>query len=248
MSPCQGEGRRFKSAPPLTYIYEFANLTYTSVMCHSDEMQGGVSKISEDFGFWKNVVLVSVFFIVTPLTIGISLFSLFSIEKSNTLEEKFHTTSLVVSPKSGVSVYASLPSDIPSVSFSINPADARPQIVKQYLEEYNSPLVSYASYVVDIADKYSIDYRLITAIAQQESNLCKIIPPGSYNCWGWGIHSKGTLGFNSFEEGIETVSRGLRQEYLDKGYSTVEEIMSKYTPLSNGSWAMGVSSFMSEMQ
>ncbi len=209
----------------------------------------GYSQIGqEDFGFWKNIVLIAVFFAITPLTIGVSLFSLFSLEKNDVLEKKFNTTNLVVSPKSGISVYASLPSNIPSVSSSIESADARPQIVKQYLERYNSPLVPYAEFIVETADKYSIDFRLVTAIAQQESNLCKIIPVDSYNCWGWGIHSKGTLGFESFSEGIETVSYGLREEYLNKGYSTIEEIMSKYTPLSNGSWANGVSAFMQDMQ
>jgi hypothetical protein len=56
------------------------------------------------------------------------------------------------------------------------------------------------------------------------------------------------LGFTSFSEGINEVSKGLREEYLDKGFSTVEEIMSKYTPLSNGSWAAGVNQFMADMQ
>jgi len=28
---------------------------------------------------------------------------------------------------------------------------------------------------------------------------------------GWGIHSKGTLGFSSFEEGIETYPRDLKK-------------------------------------
>lgn len=202
----------------------------------------------EDFGFWKNIILVAVFFVVAPLTIGVSLFSLFSLEKSDLLEKRFNTTNLVISPKSGISIYASLPSNIPSISSSIESADARPHIVGQYLERYNSPLVPYAEYIVQTADKYSIDFRLVTAIAQQESNLCKIIPADSYNCWGWGIHSKGTLGFTSFDEGIDTVSKGLREEYINKGYSTVEEIMSKYTPLSNGSWARGVTAFMEDMQ
>jgi hypothetical protein len=116
------------------------------------------------------------------------------------------------------------------------------------MENYGSPLAPYAGLIVQTADKYSVDFRLITAISQQESNICKIIPPGSYNCWGWGIHSKGSLGFTSFQEGIEEVSKGLREEYLDKDFTTIEEIMSKYTPLSNGSWAAGVNKFMSEMQ
>ena len=204
--------------------------------------------VEEEYSFWKNSILILVFFIITPLTIGISLFSLISLKNNDITEKKFNTTNLIVSPKSGLSVYASLPSDIPTVSSSIESADARPQIIKDYLTDYNSPLVPYAGFLVQTADKYGLDFRLITAIAQQESNLCKIIPPDSYNCWGWGIHSKGTLGFSSYEEGIETVSRGLREEYLDKGYSTVEKIMSKYTPLSNGSWANGVNKFMGQME
>lgn len=216
-------------------------------MCHS-VLMGSPQITDKDYGFWKNIFFVSVFFLITPLTIGVSLFSLFSLKKNDIVEQKFNTTNLVVSPKSGVSVYASLPSDIPSETSSIEFADARPQIVKKYLLNYHSPLAPYADFIVQIADKYSLDFRLVTAIAQQESNLCKIIPPESYNCWGWGIHSKGTLGFNSYEEGIETVSKGLREEYLDKGYITVSDIMSKYTPQSNGSWANGVSSFMSEME
>jgi hypothetical protein len=89
---------------------------------------------------------------------------------------------------------------------------------------------------------------LTTAIAQQESNLCKNYPDGTYNCWGWGIHSQGTLGFSSFTEGIELVTKGLKENYIDKGYLTPETIMTKYTPLSNGSWANGVSKFLSEME
>lgn len=201
----------------------------------------------ENFSFWKNLILVVVFFAITPVTLGISLYSLFSL-KSTSLIPPIVDTNLISSPQSGVRVYASLPIKQSVISDSVESGDARSEIIRQYLESYSSPLTPYSEFIVSVADQYSLDFRLITAIAMQESNLCKIIPPGSYNCWGWGIHSEGTLGFNSFAEGIETVSKGLREEYLDKGYSTVEEIMSKYTPLSNGSWAHGVNQFMTEMQ
>ena len=144
-------------------------------------------------------------------------------------------------------VYASLPSFVPTVSGYATVGDARAEIVRQYLRFYDSPLEPYAPHIVDTADRYGLDYRLTTAIAQQESNLCKKIPPESNNCWGWGIHSRGTLGFSSFGEGIDTVSKGIREEYLDKGFKSIEEIMGKYTPLSNGSWAEGVNKFMDEM-
>jgi len=189
------------------------------------------------------MVLVVIFFTITPLTLLISLFSLtsFTPVKGEVLG---HSTA----KESGVRVYASLPSEFPEVSGIVISADARAAIIKNYMLRYKSPLAPYAEYIVSISDKYGLDYRLLTAIAQQESNLCKIIPPGGHNCWGWGIHSKGTLGFDSYEESIETVARGLKSEYIDKGLTTPSEIMSKYTPLSNGSWAEGVSQFMAEMQ
>lgn len=199
--------------------------------------------MDEDFGFWKNLVLASAFFVFTPVTLGVSLFSLLSLSKIPVKAE-----SPAVFSNSGIRVYASLPNQFPSVNGMVETGDARPEIVRLYLSRYGSDLEPLAAKLVEEADKNDLDYRLVTAIAQQESNLCKLIPPGSFNCWGWGIHSKGTLGFDSFEEGIETVSKGLREEYLNKGYNSIPEIMSKYTPLSNGSWAEGVSQFMGEME
>lgn len=202
----------------------------------------------ENFSFWKNLFLVVVFFAITPITLGVSLFSLFSLKTSAASQVVASTGNLITSPESGVRVYASLPSKVASVSDEVGASDARAEIVRQYLKSYDSPLSPFADFIVATADKYSLDYRLITAIAQQESNLCKIIPAGSYNCWGWGITNVGTLGFNSYQQGIEEVSKGLREDYLNKGYVTVSDIMSKYTPQSNGSWANGVNEFMSAMQ
>jgi len=195
------------------------------------------------------MILATLFFTITPLVILSSLVSLFSlsrVDKNNDTPEKLD--SYIQSPKSGVRVYASLPTSFPSFSGFINSADARKEIVRQYLSDYESPLEPYAPSIVDTADEYGLDFRLTTAIAQQESNLCKKIPPETNNCWGWGIHSQGTLGFSSFQEGIEVVSKGIREDYLDKGFRSTEEIMSKYTPLSPGSWAEGVNKFMGEME
>lgn len=195
--------------------------------------------MNESFSFWKNLILVLIFFTITPLTLGATIFSLISL-KSNVPS--------VPTTLSGIQVYASLPTDLPGISGKVQVSDARPEIIKEYLVKYNSPLIPFAKNLVSAADKYGIDYRLTTAIAQKESNLCKIIPRNCFNCWGWGIHSEGTLCFSSYNEGIEEVTRGLFEEYFSKGYDTVEKIMSKYTPLSNGSWALGVNQFLSEME
>jgi len=207
-----------------------------------------IPKKKEEFSFWKNLILSFLFFSITPIAIIASLFSLIYLPKDAKIPLSVKETSFIQSPQSGVRVYASLPTNFPLISGHLNTADARPEIIRQYLLKYNSPLHPYSSEIVDTADKYGLDFRLITAIAQQESNLCKKIPPETNNCWGWGIHSRGTLGFSSYQEGIEEVSRGLRNKYLNSGLLSIEDIMSKYTPLSPGSWAEGVNKFMSEME
>ncbi len=211
-------------------------------------MESNLFSREENISFWKNLFLVAIFFTITPLTLGISLFSLISLKASDIAKTNLGNANLIDEPQSGVRVYASLPTKFPSIDGEVGATDARPEIVRHYLENYNSPLAPYANLIVETADKYSLDFRLIPAIAQQESNVCKIIPPASYNCWGWGITGSSTLGFDSFQDGIETVSKGLRENYFNKGYTTVEDIMSKYTPQSNGSWAHGVSQFMTDMQ
>lgn len=129
--------------------------------------------------------------------------------------------------------------------------DARPAIVANFLERHNSPLQPYDHYgkvFVEIADRYGIDFRLVPAIAMQESNLCKAIPPGSNNCLGFGVHSRGTLAFDKYEDGFERAARELKKNYIDIGLTTPEQIMTKYTPSSNGSWANSVNQWMAEMR
>ena len=202
----------------------------------------------ETFSFWKKIIFVAVFFIVTPIALFSSVISLVSLTKSKNLELSESVPNLIQTPKSGVQVYASLPSSFPSISGEVLGADARANLIKEYLQSYDSPLLPYSETIVEIADKYGIDFRLTTAIAQKESNLCKKIPEDTFNCWGWGIHSRGTLGFSSYPEAIEAVSKGLRENYIDKGLVSPEEIMAKYTPLSNGSWAFGVNQFIDQMR
>lgn len=199
--------------------------------------------------FFKSISFLAVFLILTPITLSVSVFSLVYLSYRS-LPDVDTREPLVANTQSvkGLNIFAALPDTIPSIKSTVGYEDARVEIVKKYLKNYNSPLEPHAGYIVEMADENGLDFRLLTAIAQQESNLCKKIPENSFNCWGWGIHSRGTLGFSSFEEGIRVVSEGLKRDYINKGYTTPEEIMSKYTPLSNGSWAFGVNTFLGEMR
>ncbi|MBI4059242.1 hypothetical protein HY404_03320 [Candidatus Microgenomates bacterium] len=196
----------------------------------------------------QRIAYLITFLAVTPLAILISSLSLLYLTKPLPEPQVLGSQTIFESPQFGVQVYAALPTQTPTVAAAATPADARIDIIRQYLDKYHSSLTPFSELIISVSDQYNLDYRLLVAIAQQESNVCKKIPDGTFNCWGWGIHSQGTLGFPDYPTAITTVARGLREDYLDKGYTTPEEIMKKYTPASNGSWAAGVNQFMAEME
>jgi hypothetical protein len=145
--------------------------------------------------------------------------------------------------------YAALPSDQSEISGNvIEKQNSKAEKVRSFLAKYNSPLEPYAVDVVNAAEEYSLDYRLIPAIAMKESTLCKKIPNGSNNCWGFGIYGGKVTKFSSYKEGIYTVSKALATRYRDRGLVTPEQIMTMYTPSSDGSWAREVNLVMSQIE
>jgi hypothetical protein len=144
--------------------------------------------------------------------------------------------------------YAALPTSQNTMAGDIAQEDGRKEKVRQFLAKHNSPMEAYAGDIVDAADLYGLDHRLIPAIAMQESNVCKKIPVNSHNCWGYGIYGKKVTRFADYKEGIYTVTKGLATRYKPKGLVTPEQIMTMYTPSSNGSWAFSVRHFMAELE
>lgn len=140
--------------------------------------------------------------------------------------------------------FAALPSSENLVAGKIEGQDAKVELVRQFFARYNSPLELYAQDIVDAANAYDIDFRLLPAIAMQESNLCKKAPIDSYNCWGFGIYGKKITMFENYTHAIDIVTKTLSRHYKDQGLETPEEIMRKYTPSNNGAWAYSVNYFM----
>jgi hypothetical protein len=126
--------------------------------------------------------------------------------------------------------------------------DERVAVLKAFFRKHDSPLYDHADYIVAVSDQYGLDFRLLPAISMQESGACKVIPPNSYNCWGWGIYGNTITRFNSYPEAIDSVAKGLKTNYIDRGLTTTEQIMSKYNPSSNGSWAFGVNTFLDVLE
>jgi len=193
----------------------------------------------------KKLILLITSFLLTPILL------LFCIIYSSFLNfQNNRTNYLTLSAQSGVA-YAALPQDqyvMDTGTTGLIVKDARVEVVRQFFAKYKSKLEPFAQNIVDQADKYGLDYRLLPSIAMQESNLCKKEPAGSYNCWGFGIYGKKVTKFTSYPDAIETVTKTLAKDYKGKGLETPDQIVKLYTPSSNGSWQKSVNYFIDQLQ
>lgn len=131
-------------------------------------------------------------------------------------------------------------------SIEIKTIDNRADILESFLKQYDSPLASHAEDFIFYADKYNLDWRLVASIAGLESTFGKRIPYESYNGWGWGVYGDNVIRFDSWTDGIETISKGLRENYLkDKPDSDPYFIGPTYA--SSPTWAVRVTFFMNRM-
>lgn len=186
----------------------------------------------------KKITLLAAYFFLTPTLLFISIIYFLFLQSENQGYISHNLEARVA--------YAALPGTPNSLNGFIISKDARIYLVSEFFASYKSELKPFAENVVKDADKYGIDYRLVPAIAMQESNLCKKAPKDLKNCWGYGIYGKNSIKFDDYNQAINSVSKTLG-EYKKLGLVTPEEIMTKYTPSSNGSWARGVIYFMEEL-
>lgn len=189
----------------------------------------------------KKFFSIFVFFTFTPLTLLATLFILNHLDHNQ-------STVQAQSLRPPSQLYAALPQQTGEVLGMAQEEDARPVIIREYLEKYDSPLAPYYLDLFNASEKYGVDYKLIVAIAQCESNLCKKSPEGSFNCWGF---ENGETRFLSWQQAFEQVAKTLKERYLDMGLTTPEQIMPKYAPPSvekGGPWAKCVTQFMEDLE
>lgn len=123
--------------------------------------------------------------------------------------------------------------------------DSRVVVLRKYLEQQGSPLAPYASDFVKDADTYNLDWKLLVAISGVESTFGKAVP--CTNAWGFGVYGDQTLCFNSYPEAIQTISKTLREQYMDKwGATDVYAIGSLYA--ASPTWADRVTFFMNQIE
>lgn len=188
----------------------------------------------------KLLILFALFFSLTGL-------NLFLVKKINAETKRETHITIILQEFENISLGDEF-DEITNIPVDPTIKDKRVAILKAFFRRHDSPLYEHAEFVVKVSDDNGLDYRLIPAISMQESGACKVIPVNSYNCWGWGIYGNTITRFSSYPEALDTVARGLKKYYIDKGLRTPEEIMRKYNPSSNGSWAFGVNTFINVLE
>jgi hypothetical protein len=186
-------------------------------------------------------------FLLTAISILALLPSLKFHSNTSTLSQNY--SYLNSKPTKETIIFAALPETRLETQTSFKTADARTEIVRQYLARHKSELEPHSELIVQLADQYNFDYRWLVAIAQQESNLCKKIPENSYNCWGWGIYGDKVTRFDSYEDALRKIAPQFKQTFLkDEHLKDPYKVMETYTPPSDGSWAFGVLQFFKELE
>lgn len=141
-------------------------------------------------------------------------------------------------------VAAQLVENYPSEQIEVRRLDKEAKILAAYLATHNSPLQYHAQDFIDAARVYNLDWRLVAAISGVESTFGKFIP-GGYNGWGWGVYENQAIYFNSWKEGIFTVSKSLRENYINKGYTDPYSMNRIYA--ASPYWGSKVTHFMNDL-
>lgn len=128
-----------------------------------------------------------------------------------------------------------------------------PQMLDQYLASKGSPMAGQGIAFVQSGMRWRVDPRLLVAIAGAESNFGNITC-GPHNAWGWACPND-PADFATWAAGIDTVTRGLRNYYLDEGRTSVALIQQKYCPVGaandptglNNHWLGNVTRYLEEL-
>lgn len=185
-------------------------------------------------------------FSLTVSLLTVNLVTLRSLARKVNAQEQVHTSNLqIVASSFGTEQV---------LGASVVAGDARALLLSQFLNQHQSPLAEYSQYILDRAEHYGIDYRLVPAIAMCESNVGKRMPSSdSHNAWGISVETGETSGANfpNWLYAIDWVSRYLKEKYYARGITSLIDIGAIYAPPSveNGnSWANCVGHFMDQIQ
>lgn len=128
-------------------------------------------------------------------------------------------------------------------NLSVHEYNLKRNAIVKVLNKYESPLLQNTDAFVETCLNYDIDCYLLPSISGLESTFGKFIHPGSYNPFGWG---GGYINFESWNEAINAVGLGLKNNYIAKGAVTVDQIGSIYAE--STTWASRINNFIAEFE
>jgi len=128
-------------------------------------------------------------------------------------------------------------------SKEVSTSDVRVVALQNVFKKYSSPLLPYSRLYVQYADIHGIDWKLLPAISGIESTFGRRHVEGTHNVYGWG---GGYIYFKDWEDGIEHISRSLKEKYIERGADTIYKIGPIYAPPSK-TWAWKVTYFANEI-
>lgn len=118
--------------------------------------------------------------------------------------------------------------------------------IDTYLTGKGSPIAGNGSVFFSSGVLYNVDPRLVVGISGAESSFgtaWAACPASGFNAWSWFYNGNcASSPFSSFAEGIQTVTKFMRKSYLNKGYTTIAAIESKYCAAGCAGWVSNVTS------
>lgn len=197
----------------------------------------------------KRLIIVLSWFPITLTLLIINLAVLAHMSAAKSPKQVQSPVSSVIAQAEAPRAVTALDGTAQILNATVVPGDARGLLLKEFLEEHESPMSPYAEMIVREADKNNLDFRLVVAIAMCESNLGKRMPSkDSYNAWGISVYSGQNHGatFKDWESAITWVSKYLKERYFDRGLTDLYAIGEVYAPPSVNtgySWTNCVETF-----
>ena len=124
--------------------------------------------------------------------------------------------------------------------------DTRIIAMHRFLQHYKSPMTDYANIIVQTADKYNQDWRIIISIAGVESAFGRITRPNSYNAWGWRGGPDGDFSnFQNWEQAIIYITKKFTNGYGQN--PNPYDFYKTYCPTCTLAWPNGVTNYMHQL-
>ena len=117
--------------------------------------------------------------------------------------------------------------------------DDRAERLARFLESRNSPMSADATSLIEIADRYDIDWKFLPAIAGVESTFATATPGSSYNPYGW---NNGNFRFKNWVVASDYVAKEIRSRWGTNGEITPWQVGPGYA--ASPTWASRVNFYM----